>query len=314
MHVPVMINEVMEYLKPKDGEVYVDCTFGRGGYTKRMLESANVDVFSIDCDPDAKEFAKTFQEDLPNKENFHFLEGNFGDIEDLLKEHDIEKVDAIVLDLGISSVQVDDGSRGFSFSKEAKLDMRMSKKGYSAYEFINESDERTIADIIYKYGEEHKAFRIAKKIIEARKEGPITTTTELAEIVRSVFPKKYTKIDSATKTFQAIRIYVNDELQSLESVLEASENLLKEGGRLIVVSFHSLEDSIVKQFLKTRCTKSASNSRYLPSDIEEEFIPSFSYLSRKAVKPSRDEILSNIRSRSAKFRAAMRINVGSYNA
>ena len=310
MHIPVMINEVIKYLEPKDGEVYVDCTFGRGGYTKRMLDSANVDVFSIDCDPDAKDFAKTFQKDLSNKEKFHFLEGNFGDIEALLNERNIEKVDAIVLDLGISSVHVDDGSRGFSFSKEAKLDMRMSKKGYSAYEFINQSDERTIADVIYKYGEEQKSFRIAKKIIEARKEGPITTTTELAEIVRSVFPKKYTKIDSATKTFQAIRIYVNDELQNLELALDASEKLLNEGGRLIVVSFHSLEDSIVKQFLKIRCTKGASNSRYLPSEVEEEFVPRFSYLSRKAVKPSRDEILSNVRSRSARLRAAVRVNQG----
>ncbi len=134
MHIPVMINEVIEYLKPKDGEVYVDCTFGRGGYTKRILDSANVDVFSIDCDPDAKEFAENFAKELSNKESFHFVEGNFGDIESLLSERDVEKVDAIILDLGISSVQVDDGSRGFSFSKEAKLDMRMSKKGYSAYD------------------------------------------------------------------------------------------------------------------------------------------------------------------------------------
>ncbi len=314
MHIPVMIDEVMKYLQPKDGEVYVDCTFGRGGYTKRMLGSANVDVFSIDCDPDAKDFAKIFQKDLSNKEKFHFLKGNFCDIESLLNDRNIKKVDAIVLDLGISSMQVDDGSRGFSFSKEARLDMRMSKKGYSAYEFINESDERTIADVIYKYGEEQKSFRIAKKIIEARKEGPITTTTELAEIVRSVFPKKYTKIDSATKTFQAIRIYVNDELQSLELALDASEKLLNEGGRLIVVSFHSLEDSIVKQFLKVRCSKGASNSRYLPSEVEEEFVPRFSYLSRKSVKPSRDEVLSNIRSRSARLRAAVRVNQGVHNA
>lgn len=314
MHIPVMINEVMEYLKPKDGEVYVDCTFGRGGYTRKMLGAANVDVFSIDCDPDAKEFVERFAQELPRKEKFHFVEGNFGDIKLLLKKHAVEKVDAIVLDLGISSVQVDDGSRGFSFSKEAKLDMRMSKKGYSAYDFINESDERTIADIIYKYGEEHKAFRIAKKIVEARKEGPITTTTELADIVRSVFPKKHTKIDSATKTFQAIRIHVNDELKSLESVLEASEDLLKDGGRLIVVSFHSLEDSIVKQFLKKRAKKDSSGSRYLPSDTDEEFVPTFSYLSRKAVKPSRDEVLSNARSRSARLRAAMRVNGGNYHA
>lgn len=309
-----MINEVMEYLKPKDGEVYVDCTFGRGGYTKRMLDSANVDVFSIDRDPDAKEFAKIFQRELKNGDKFHFLEGNFGDIEMLLKEQNIEKVDAIILDLGISSVQVDDASRGFSFSKEAKLDMRMSKQGYSAYDFINESDERTIADIIYKYGEEHKAFRIAKKIVEARKESPITTTTELADIVRSVFPYKNNKIDSATKTFQAIRIHINDELKSLEAALDASENLLREGGRLIVVSFHSLEDSIVKQFLKNRCKKEEGHSRYFPSDDVEEFVPTFKYLAKKAVKPSREEVLENVRSRSARMRAAMRVNGGNYHA
>lgn len=308
MHIPVMLNEVLKHLSPKDGEVYVDCTFGRGGYTKAMLDSANVDVFSIDCDPSAKVFSETFKKDLKDSSKFHFLEGNFGNIEALLKSKGIKEVDAIVLDLGISSMQVDESERGFSFSKEAKLDMRMSQSGYSAYEFINESDEKTIADVIYKYGEEDKSFKIASKIVKAREIAPINTTIELAEIVRSVFYKKYSKTDFATKTFQAIRIFINNELENLELVLEASERLLTENGRLIVVSFHSLEDSIVKQFLKVRCQKAESVSRYIPDNVESEFIPSFSYLTRKAIKPSNEEVRSNIRSRSAKLRAAIRIN------
>jgi len=310
MHVPVMLEEVMRYLSPKDGETYVDCTFGRGGYTRAMLEAAKVNVFSVDCDPDAADFAKSFSGNLSNPERFHFIEGNFKDIESLLKMHSIDKVDAIILDLGISSVQVDQSDRGFSFSKEARLDMRMSRSGYSAYEFINESDERTIADTIYKYGEEDKAFRIAKKIVMARESGPITTTTELADIVRSAFNHKHSKIDLATKTFQAIRIFVNNELENLESILESSYRLLKEDGRLIVVSFHSLEDSIVKQFLKSHCDKPELGSRYVPSAKIDEFVPSFAYLSKKAIKPSSLEVKNNPRARSAKLRAAKRVNVG----
>ena len=314
MHVPVMLNEVLQYLSPKDGEIYVDCTFGRGGYTGAMLDAANVDVFSIDCDPDARDFAAVFQKNLKSPSKFHFIEGNFRDIENLLHLNGVEKVDAIVLDLGISSVQVDEADRGFSFSKEAKLDMRMSGTGYSAYEFINESDEKTIADIIYKYGEENKAFRIASRIVKARQDAPITTTTELANIVRSVFHHKKSKIDFATKTFQAIRIFVNNELDNLEAVLDASERLLKEDGRLIVVSFHSLEDSIVKHFLKVRCQKTEAGSRYIPGIESTEFIPKFAYLSKKAVQPSREEVRSNPRARSAKFRAASRINTGEIDA
>jgi 16S rRNA (cytosine1402-N4)-methyltransferase len=308
MHIPVMLEEVLKYLAPKSGETYVDCTFGRGGYTKAILNSGETKVFSIDCDPSAREFAEVFKKDLRDASRFQFIEGNFGDIENLLKKKNIKKVDGIVLDLGISSVQVDQSERGFSFSKPAKLDMRMSQSGYSAYEFINESDEKTIADIIYKYGEENKAYKIASKIVKAREEGPIESTVQLADIVRSVFYKKYSKIDYATKTFQAIRIFINNELDNLENVLHASEKLLNENGRLIVVSFHSLEDSIVKHFLKVRCQKLESGSRYVPDTMVSQFIPKFSYLSKKAIKPSNKEIKENIRSRSARMRAAIRIN------
>ena len=308
MHIPVMLDEVLKYLAPKSGETYVDCTFGRGGYSKAILDSDDVKLFSIDCDPSAKEFAEIFKKDLKDSSRFEFIEGNFGEIEELLEKKNIKKVDGIVLDLGVSSVQLDQVDRGFSFSKSAKLDMRMSQSGYSAYEFINESDEKTIADIIYKYGEENKAYKIANKIVKARKEGPIETTVQLADIVRSVFYKKHSKIDNATKTFQAIRIFINNELDNLENVLQASEKLLNENGRLIVVSFHSLEDSIVKQFLKVRCQKSESGSRYIPDTAVSNFVPKFSYLSKKAIKPSDKEIKENIRSRSARMRAAIRIN------
>jgi len=309
MHVPVMLEEVMKYLAPKAGETYVDCTFGRGGYTKAILESGNARVLSIDCDPDAAKFAEEFKSHLKRPESFQFIEGNFKNIKELLLARGIQKVDAIILDLGVSSVQLDETERGFSFSKEAKLDMRMSLEGYSAYEFVNEADEKTIADVIYKYGEEHNAFKIARSIVQARRNKSIETTTELAAIVKSAFFTKNHKIDPATKTFQAIRIFINSELDNLKSVLESAEELLAEGGRLIVVSFHSLEDSIVKQFLKERCRdKMESGSRYLPKTSEVKFIPTFAYLEKKAVKPSDQEVKSNPRARSAKLRAAIRTN------
>lgn len=308
MHVPVMLNEVLKYLDPKGCETYVDCTFGRGGYSKAILNFSDTNVIGIDCDPSAREFSEEFKKDLKDQSKFQFIEGNFGDIENLLKQKGIKKVDGIILDLGVSSVQLDQADRGFSFSKLAKLDMRMSQSGYSAYDFINDSDEQTIANIIYKYGEENKAYKIASKIVKARSEGPIENTIQLADIVRSVFYKKHTKIDNATKTFQAIRIFINNELDNLESVLNASEKLLNENGRLIVVSFHSLEDSIVKQFLKTRCQRTESGSRYIPDTDVDEFIPKFSYLSKKAIKPSDKEVRDNIRARSARMRAAIRIN------
>jgi 16S rRNA (cytosine1402-N4)-methyltransferase len=190
MHIPVMLDEVIKYLNPKDGETYVDCTFGRGGYTKAILDAADVSVFALDCDPDAALFAKNFKSKLSKPENFHFIEGNFKDIEELLESNHVNKVDGIILDLGVSSVQLDDADRGFSFSKEAKLDMRMSREGYSAYEFINQADEKTIADVIYKYGDEHNSFKIARSIVKARSNKVIETTTELASIVKSAFFSK----------------------------------------------------------------------------------------------------------------------------
>jgi len=309
MHIPVMLEEVIKHLNPRDGETYVDCTFGRGGYTKAILDAANVNVFGIDCDPDAALFAKNFRSHLKHPDNFHFIEGNFKDIVELLHSQNVSKVDAIILDLGVSSVQLDEAGRGFSFSKEARLDMRMSRDGYSAYEFVNEADEKTIADVIYKYGEEHNAFRIARNIVKARKDKAIETTTELADIVKSAFFTKNRKIDPATKTFQAIRIFVNNELDNLEAALESAESLLKEGGRLIVVSFHSLEDSIVKQFLKEKCRdKTETGSRYIPKTVDIDLIPTFAYVVKKSVQPSEREVKTNPRARSARLRVATRIN------
>ena len=301
-HIPVMLNEVMHYLAPSPGETYIDCTFGAGGYSKAILNATDCNLYAIDRDPDVAEDAK----DL-NKlhSNFKFIQGSFGNLKEIARINKIEKIDAIILDLGVSSMQLDQGDRGFSFMQDADLDMRMSKSGKKASDLINEASEEEIANIIYKYGEEHFSRRIARKIILKREEKPITRTAELASIVRSAV-KKSGKIDSATKTFQALRIWVNDELDELEQVLAASRDLLTVGGRLIVVSFHSLEDSIVKTFLNEQICKNKGTSRYLPS-LEEEANPVFKLIAKKAVKPTEEEIKQNIRSRSSRMRAAMKI-------
>lgn len=310
-HTPVMLSEVMQYLSPVAGGIYVDCTFGAGGYSKAILKNKEVKLYAIDCDPDVKPYVKKLQKELDNN-HLYFIEGNFGDIESLLNANDVKEVTGIVIDLGVSSMQLDQASRGFSFAKNAKLDMRMNKQGYSAYDFINNADEEEIANIIYKYGDEHNSRRIASNICKERQKAPIETTIKLAEIVRSSFTKYRGKIDLATKTFQAIRIFINNELENLKKALLASEKLLVKGGKLVVVSFHSLEDSIVKNFIKERAQKSSSKSRYSIdiSTTNDDGIDSqvtFKILTKKAIKPSKDEIRSNPRSRSARLRVAEKI-------
>jgi 16S rRNA (cytosine1402-N4)-methyltransferase len=313
-----MLNEVMECLAPKKGGVYVDCTFGAGGYSRAILKSGAITLYAFDQDPDVLPFVEDLQKKVTAGSSFHFIQDNFSNIEKALHSKNIQQVDGIVLDLGISSIQVDRAERGFSFQKEAKLDMRMSQEGYSAYDFINEASERTISDIIYLYGDEQKSRKIARSIIERRKAGPIETTTELADLVREVCFDKRTqhkqKIDPSTKTFQAIRIYVNKEMEALEQVLNASEKLLAENGRLVVVSFHSLEDRMVKNFLAKR-SKANQGSRYFVSlSNEDSFKPTFKLVTKKPAIPTEVEIESNIRSRSAKLRAAERINRGKYDS
>ena len=293
-HIPVMLDEVLQYLNPKDGELFIDCTFGAGGYTKEILKSANCKVIGIDRDISVKKFADNITAEFEERFEFHNIK--YSDISSIL---DGKRVDGIVLDIGVSSMQIDNADRGFSFQKNSKLDMRMGNNKLSAYEIVNNTGEKELADIIYNYGDEVKSRHIAKKIVEQRKIKPIETTFELADIVRYFYRGKEGKIDPATKTFQAIRIAVNDELNELKKILELSKHILKKSGRLVVVSFHSLEDKIVKDFIKQETNKGKKKDKYSNSKKEV----SFELLTNKAVSPSEVEIKNNIRARSAKLRA-----------
>lgn len=298
-HISVLLNEVLEYLNLEEGKTYVDCTFGAGGYTKAILDSTDCNVIAFDRDENVLKYVKEVQKKYGDR--FKFIPGRFGDIEELLHKNNIEQVDGIVMDLGVSSMQLDEGERGFSFMQDAPLDMRMGKNEISAYDVVNKLDETTLADIIYNYGEEVKARQIARKIVLMRKISDIKTTTELAGVPRSFYPKRG-KIDPATKTFQAIRIYVNKELEELEKALGASKRLLKKDGRLVVVSFHSLEDSIVKRFMRDESGYPFTKVDKYGKD-EEKNKHCFSMVTKKAVKPSNEEIKINPRSRSSRLRA-----------
>lgn len=303
-HYSVMLNEVVEAIAPKDGGVYVDGTFGAGGYTRALLEAADCVVYAIDRDSSAMQFAGAFEDEFG--ERFVFLQGCFGDVQSLLAKTGVQKIDGFVLDVGVSSMQLDQAGRGFSFRENGPLDMRMdSSAGETAADIVNSYEENALADLIYLYGEERKSRWVAKKIVEARREKPLETTFELADVVRSAVPKGKDKIDPATRTFQALRIAVNDELGELERALDASIDILSDEGRLVVVSFHSLEDRIVKQFMKEQSETQARGSRHLP-DMQADKTPAFSLLSRKAIKPTDQEVAENARSRSAKMRVAIR--------
>jgi 16S rRNA (cytosine1402-N4)-methyltransferase len=303
-HKPVMLQEVLAALAPKDGQIIVDGTFGRGGYTRAFLEAAQCEVWGIDRDPEAVTAGRELEKTCGR---FHILEGTFGQMDEVLSENNIHTIDSIALDLGISSPQIDQAERGFSFAKDGPLDMRMSQKGPTAADLVNTLPEEELADIIYNYGEERASRRIAKRIVAMRRENPITTTKQLAEIIYSVLPRHGKGIDPATRTFQALRIKVNDEMGELERGLEVAERLLQPGGRLAVVSFHSLEDRCVKQFLRSRSElKSSSGNRHMPESNEVKPLPTFKLGSRKAIKPSDEECKENPRARSAKLRWAVR--------
>ena len=243
-HIPVMLQEVLAALNPQKGEVYVDATFGNGGYTRAILEAANCKVIALDRDPTVRIRANEIKNMYG--ERFEFRFGQFGDFADLVPE----KINGAVFDIGVSSMPLDEAERGFSFSKEGALDMRMSQSGVSAKDIVNTYDEQALADLIYQYGEEKKSRQIAREIAEYRKHKEIETTTELAEIIYKVIHKKFGEIDPATRTFQALRIAVNDELGELSRGLSGAANRLQKNGRLVVVDFHSLEDRIVKNFFK----------------------------------------------------------------
>ncbi|MBL4802960.1 MAG: 16S rRNA (cytosine(1402)-N(4))-methyltransferase RsmH [Emcibacter sp.] len=312
-HFPVMRDEVLDMAAPQDGEIFIDGTFGAGGYSRALLESANCTVYAIDRDPSVQATADQLAAEFPGR--FHLLPGCFSQMDDLLKAAGVEKVDGVLLDIGVSSMQFDDAERGFSFQNDGPLSMRMSDEGLSAEDVVNDMAEDDLANVIYQYGEEKKSRRIAKVIVEVRSQGRITRTTQLAGIIeKAIGYKRYIKgkkqIHPATRTFQALRIYVNDELGELERGLVAAEHILGPGGRLCVVSFHSLEDRIIKKFFKQASGDIPRGSRHLPQPKDRtgqaEQAPAFKMVVRGAVKPSRKEIEKNVRSRSAKLRCASR--------
>lgn len=297
-HFPVMLPQVLETLNPQDGGIYVDATFGNGGYTEAVLNAANCKVIALDRDPNVLPRVKELQALYGGR--LEFRAGCFGDFAELVSE----QIDGAVFDIGVSSMQLDQGERGFSFSKDAPLDMRMSQSGQSAADIINTLPESELADLIYQYGEERKSRQIAAKIAAARKLKKIQTTKELAEIIYSVIRRSPNSIDPATRTFQALRIAVNDELGELQKGLSGATARLKPQGRLVVVDFHSLEDRIVKTFFKNNTGKARHVSRYAAKPQEQDNAI-FKECS-KVILPSEEEVRNNSRSRSAKLRYAVK--------
>lgn len=303
-HISVLYNEVLRYMAPQDGETYVDGTFGAGGHSRGLLEAANCRVIGIDRDPTVLPFAKKLEQQYPGR--FQLLQGNYSDMESLLTDAGVAEVHGILLDVGVSSMQLDTPERGFSFQHDAPLDMRMGQDGRDAATLVNQVAEKELADIIFLYGGERKSRQVAHAIVLERQKAPITSTAQLAEIIRRVVRGGHDKIDPATRTFQAIRIWVNNELDALTQGLEAAEHLLVPGGKLVVISFHSLEDGIVKQFFQDRSGKTQGVSRYLPETVVSQKSTTFKMVTKKAVKPTDEEVNRNIRSRSARMRVAVR--------
>jgi len=304
-HIPVLLKEVIEALAPKADGVYLDGTFGAGGYTTALLEAAPCVVWCIDRDPEALQRGEALAERFPGRVNL--VQGRFGDMADLLAARGITGIDGVALDLGVSSMQIDDRSRGFSFLRDGPLDMRMEKSGRSAADVVNTLSEKELSDIIFTYGEERHARRVARAIVEARRERPFSRTLRLADVIRAEVRRSQDGIDPATRTFQALRIYVNDELGELERGLIGAEKLLRPGGVLAVVSFHSLEDRIVKTFLKARSGSALRPSRHTPASLgAAPATATFTPLSRRPIGPSETEIASNPRARSARLRIAAR--------
>jgi len=310
-HIPVMLNEIKSFLISDKKINVLDATFGGGGYSKAILENCDVEkLIAIDRDP----IAKIFAEELIKKySNFFFINGCFSQLDKLILEIDgIEdiKFDFIIFDLGMSSNQIDNSDRGFSFTNDGPLDMGMGLNKNKVSDIINSFSEEDLANIIFKYGEERFSRRIAKNIVLARKNKKIETTKELAQLVNSCFKKSFankSKINPATKTFQAFRIYVNDELNEVSKALNNSINLLKDKGKIIIVSFQSLEDKIVKDFLNHNSGKRWRSSRHYPELADEGSI-TLNLITKKPIRPTEQEIFTNSRSRSAKLRVGEKIN------
>ena len=334
-HVPVLLAEVLAALAPRDGETFVDGTFGAGGYTRAILEAAECRVLALDRDPTAIAAGQALVAEVAPR--LMLVETPFSRLDEVVADEArgfvhpggaspaprreghppeptrfsahgrLPRIDGVVLDIGVSSMQLDRPERGFSFQHDGPLDMRMACAGPSAADFLNSAEEEEIANVIYEFGEEHRSRAIARAVVRRRAETPFATTRQLADLVLGVFHgRKEQGRHPATRTFQALRIHVNDELGELERGLEAAERVLAPGGRLAVVTFHSLEDRIVKQFLAGRSGKTTGVSRHLPPRSIKFDAPSFRFVNARPLTPSQGELDANPRSRSARLRAAVR--------
>ena len=308
-HIPVLRDEAIAALGVHRGGRYIDATFGAGGYTRAVMAEPETRVLAFDRDQTAVRAGQALVEEMRGR--LTLVEARFSQLEDIARAQGFAPLDGVVFDIGVSSMQFDQAARGFSFRAEGPLDMRMEGRGRSAADIVNEADAETLADILYFYGEERAARRIARAIVHDREIAPFTTTRALAEMIARVAPNRASDIHPATKSFQALRIAVNDELQELLKGLLGAERLLTEGGRLVVVTFHSLEDRIVKQFLAERCGRGETGSRRLPGETAPP-PPSFVCEGRQPVTPAPAETGANPRARSAKLRYATRTAAASY--
>lgn len=305
-HIPVLRDEAVQMLHPRNGGVYLDGTFGGGGYARAILDAAACRLIAIDRDPAAVARAQALAQEYAGR--FEICEGRISNLKEMLESRGVASLDGAVFDLGVSSYQIDDPARGFSFRHDGPLDMQMGSSGNSAAQIVNLCPESELADILYEYGDEKASRKIAKAIVERRRVQKFETTSDLAGVIRSVVRPDKSGIDPATRSFQALRIAVNEELSDIEAALTQAADMLNPGGRLVVVSFHSLEDRIVKSFFGKAAGRTPAASRHDPAGHVRPAAPRFALVTRKAVVPSEAEMRANPRARSAKLRAMERLD------
>jgi 16S rRNA (cytosine1402-N4)-methyltransferase len=310
-HIPVLRERALEALAVKPGGLYLDATFGAGGYTRAILASEGTRIIALDRDPIAIAAGAALVTEFAGR--LTLIEARFGDLAEAAEQAGLSPLDGVVLDIGVSSMQLDEADRGFSFRLDGPLDMRMEKSGRSAADLVNEADEEHLADVFFYYGEERMARRIARAIVADRKSVPFTSTKALADLIARIVPHKPTDIHPATRTFQALRIAVNDELGELVRALEAAERVLKPEGRLAVVTFHSLEDRIAKQFFAKRSGRGRAASRLLPGEIAPAEA-TFVVPGHQPILPDQAEMTANPRARSAKLRFGSRTSAPAQHA
>jgi 16S rRNA (cytosine1402-N4)-methyltransferase len=304
-HVPVLRDEAVAMLAPRDGGIYLDGTFGGGGYSAALLAAARCTIWAIDRDPAAIVRGAALAAQYPDR--LHLIEGRFGDLLDLLKAAGVAALDGAVFDFGVSSYQIDDPARGFSFRGDGPLDMRMGSTGETAAQIVNTRGEAELADILYQFGEERASRRIAAAIVARRATQAFETTADLAAVIRTVVRPDKSGIHPATRSFQALRIEVNQELAEIERGLAQAASLLAQGGRLVAVSFHSLEDRMVKRFMQAASGRTAGPSRHDPSSILPAALADFKPLTKGVITPGDAEVAANPRARSARLRAIERV-------